>query len=104
MMTRALVCATAALFLALPVQAQTAAWQPTRNVEIVAASAPGGAQDRTARAMQKVMAESRIVATPVAIMNKPGGGGNIAVAYLNQHAGDAHYISSARRRCWRAPS
>src|SRR5688572_22930308 len=88
MMSRARVCATAALFLAPPAHAQTAAWQPTRNVEIVAASAAGGAQDRTARAMQKIMAESRIVATPVTIMNKPGGGGNIAVAYLNQHASD----------------
>lgn len=93
MMTRALVGAAAAFFLALPAHAQTTGWQPTRNVEIVAASAAGGAQDRTARAMQKLMAESRIVATPVTIMNKPGGGGNIAVAYLNQHAADGHYIS-----------
>jgi putative tricarboxylic transport membrane protein len=28
--------------------------------------------------------------TPV---NKPGGGGAVSVSYLNQHAGDAHYIA-----------
>lgn len=76
---------------AAPAIAQS--WSPTRNVEIIAGSAAGGAQDRTARAMQRILTERKIVATPVTVVNRPGGGGAISFAYLNQHAGDAHYVA-----------
>ena len=35
-----------------------------------------------------------VLAAPwaVSVMNKPGGGGAIGLAYLNQHQGDGHYI------------
>ena len=80
------------VFQAPAASAQTS-WQPSRNVEIVAGSAAGGAQDRTARTMQRLLADGRIITTPVTVMNRPGGGGALAVTYLNQHAGDGHYIS-----------
>ena len=38
------------------------------------------------------MQERRLVEVPVNVVNKPGGGGTIAQAYLQQHAGDAHYL------------
>ena len=55
-------------------------------------SAPGGSNDKTARTIEKVIQERRLLSGTLAVVNKPGGGGNIAFAYLNQHAGDAHYI------------
>jgi putative tricarboxylic transport membrane protein len=67
-------------------------WTPERAIEIVAGSAAGGAQDRTARAMQQIWKERGIVKVVTSVVNRPGGGGAVSHAYLNQHAGDAHYI------------
>jgi putative tricarboxylic transport membrane protein len=67
-------------------------WTPTKNVEIVVTSAPGGSNDKTGRSVEKLLNELKLVPTTVTVVNKPGGGGNIAYAYVNQHAGDAHYL------------
>lgn len=75
-------------------QAVAPAWKPEKNVEIIIPGGAGGGQDRTARIMQKIMQEG-LVPTSVAVINKPGGGGNIAYAYLNQFAGDGHYLATA---------
>src|SRR5687767_4559405 len=68
------------------------AWKPTRNVEIVVGVGPGGGIDRTARIVQKILQEERLIPGAATVVNKPGGGSTIAQAYLNQHAGDAHYL------------
>ena len=67
-------------------------WSPQRNVEIVVTSAPGGSNDRTARQVEKAIAENRLLGVTLSIVNRPGGNGNIAYTYVNQHAGDAHYL------------
>ncbi len=67
-------------------------WKPTRNVEIVVGVGPGGGVDRTARTLQKILQDRRWLDVSSAVVNKPGGGGILAQAYLNQHAGDAHYL------------
>ena len=75
---------------AAPAMAQPAAWKPSKPVEIVLGVSPGGGIDRMARVMQKVMQERRLVEVPINVVNKPGGGGTIAQAYLQQRPGDAH--------------
>ena len=72
--------------------AQADAWKPTRNVEIIVGVGPGGGVDRTARRVQKIIQDQRLLDVPATVINKPGGGTTIAQAYLNQHAGDAHYF------------
>jgi putative tricarboxylic transport membrane protein len=67
-------------------------WTPTKNVEIVVGSAPGGSNDKTGRSVEKLLNDLKLVPTSVSVNNKPGGGGNIMFAYVNQHAGDAHYL------------
>ena len=67
-------------------------WTPSKNVEIVVTSAPGGSNDKTGRSVEKLLNELKLVPTSLTVVNKPGGGGNIAFAYVNQHAGDAHYL------------
>ena len=67
-------------------------WAPTKNVEIVVTSAPGGSNDKTGRSVEKLLNDLKLVPTTLSVVNKPGGGGNIAFAYMNQHAGDAHYL------------
>jgi putative tricarboxylic transport membrane protein len=67
-------------------------WQPNRNVEIVVSTSPGSGSDTTARFIQKLLVDNKLVAVPVTVMNKPGGGGAIGATYLNQHAGNGHYV------------
>jgi putative tricarboxylic transport membrane protein len=67
-------------------------WTPTKNVEIVVTSAPGGSNDKTGRSIEKLLNELKLVPSSITVVNKPGGGGNIAFNYVNGHAGDAHYL------------
>lgn len=82
-----------AAFFALTAQVSMAqAWKPEKAVEVVVSSAPGGSNDRVARIIQKIVQEQKLVATPVAVLNKPGGNQTISRAYINQNPGDAHYL------------
>jgi putative tricarboxylic transport membrane protein len=76
---------------ATPALAQ--AWKPSKTVELVVGSAPGGAPDVMARLVQNIFQGTGLVPSS-AVVNKPGGGNTIGWAYLNQHAGDGHYIAT----------
>ncbi len=71
-----------------------AAWKPERPVELIIGAAPGGANDRIGRALQRVLQDAKL-ANPVVVMNKPGGGQAIAFTYLASHAGNPHYLGLA---------
>ncbi len=73
------------------------AWAPEKNIEIVINTAPGSGQDVTGRFMQKILQEQKLVASPVTVVNKPGGGGAIAYGYLNQHQRDGHFVAIASK-------
>ena len=68
------------------------AWSPQRNVEIVVGSAPGGSNDKTGRQVERILNEKKLVPTTMTVVNKPGGGSNIAFNYVNQHVGDGHFL------------
>ncbi len=69
------------------------AWKPDRNIEIVVPSAPGGSNDKTARTVERIIQEKRLLAgTTLTVVNKPGGGNLMTMNYLIQHPGDAHYV------------
>jgi putative tricarboxylic transport membrane protein len=70
-------------------------WMPDRTVEIVLNTAPGSGPDRTARTLQKIWQDQRSVGVAATVSNRPGGGGAVAYTYLNQKAGDGHFISIA---------
>jgi putative tricarboxylic transport membrane protein len=74
--------------------APVADWRPAKPIEIIVGTPPGGPLDETARLLQALL-EKRNIGVPVAVMNKPGGGHAIAMGYLNQRPGDAHYLSMA---------
>ncbi|HYH40709.1 MAG TPA: tripartite tricarboxylate transporter substrate binding protein [Burkholderiales bacterium] len=80
------ICAVASALCA----AQT--WSPQKNVEIVAASVPGGSNDNTARTLERAFSLHKLVPATLTIVNKPGGGATIAHTYVNQRAGDPHYL------------
>ena len=73
-----------------PALPQSASWKPERNVEIVVGVSAGGGIDRTARLIQKILQDQQLIDATSTVVNKPGGGGTIAFAYLNQRQGDAH--------------
>jgi putative tricarboxylic transport membrane protein len=61
--------------------------------EVIVQAAAGGSSDRSARVTQKILAS--IPGFPsVSVNNKPGAGGLLSLHYLNQHAGDAHFIAT----------
>jgi len=73
------------------------AWKPEKAVEIIAVNAPGGGSDRIVRIMAKVLEERRQIGVPIAVVNKPGGGGSVAYAYLNLRPGDGHHVVLASK-------
>lgn len=94
MIIRSLITTTvAAVLVCGSAFAQT--WSPQKNVEIVVGSAPGGSNDKTARTVEKILSEKRLVPASVTVNNKPGGGGNIMLTYVSQKVGDAHFLAVA---------
>ncbi|MGQ0751965.1 MAG: Bug family tripartite tricarboxylate transporter substrate binding protein [Betaproteobacteria bacterium] len=67
-------------------------WTPSRNVEIVVTTSPGGSNDATARALERIFTARKLVSSSVTVVNKPGGGGGIAYAYVNQRPGEGHTL------------
>jgi len=80
------------LFVCAAQSAAGADWRPEKNVEVVSASAAGGAADGTARLVQRLLAEKKLIPVSSIVVNRPGGQQTVAMSYLAQHKGDAHYI------------
>ena len=72
--------------------AQAQSWAPQKNVELVVPTAPGGTNDKLARAIERTMVASKLVGTSVTVVHRAGGGNQIAYSYVSQHAGDPHYL------------
>lgn len=70
-------------------------WKPEGPVELSVPSGPGGGTDHTARVMQKIWQERQFLNVPVSVVNKPGGGGLVALTYLKQYGGNAHFLQTA---------
>lgn len=66
-------------------------WQPTRNVEIIVNSGAGGAADRQARAAQRYLQTLPGIPS-VTVVNKPGGGGALALTSITEHTGNGHVL------------
>lgn len=83
-----------ALFLALPpcVASAASAWKPDQRVEIVVGVSAGAGSDTTAREILRLLTEKKLIDANASVVNKPGGGGAIALTYLNQQAGNGHYV------------
>ena len=77
--------------------AATAEWKPEKPVEIVVNTGPGVSPDRTARTMQRIFQERRLLEFPLTVSNRVGGGGAVAYTYLNTKQGDAHFIAIASK-------
>ncbi len=68
------------------------AWSPSKNVEIIVGSAPGGSNDKTARSVEKAIVDGKLIPTSMSVVNKPGGGGSIAFSFVSQRKNDPHTL------------
>lgn len=68
------------------------AFQPTKLVEVVVHSAPGGGSDLFARAIADMVQKDNILSRPMQVINKSGGSGALAMAYLAGKKGETHTI------------
>ena len=73
--------------------AQGGAWKPEKNVAIIAPVAKGGGTDTTARLVERVLREQRLVDAVMGVVNKSEGGGAETWAYLASVPGNGHYLA-----------
>jgi putative tricarboxylic transport membrane protein len=57
-------------------------WKPARDIEFVIPFAVGGGADLMARVIHKIITEEKLVPVPVALVNRPGGGGAVGIGYV----------------------
>jgi putative tricarboxylic transport membrane protein len=86
-------CAWAATAACVAVPAWAQDWKPTKPMEVIVGTPPGGPLDATARLIQTLLDKANL-GVPSTVQNKPGGGHAIAMTYLNQR-GDGHTVSMA---------
>lgn len=80
---------------AVGAHAQQADWKPEKNVEFIVGAAAAGANDRIARSIQNALQANKLIPGAMSVVNKPGGGQTIAMAYLNSHAANANFLALA---------
>jgi putative tricarboxylic transport membrane protein len=73
---------------------------PTRPVEFVIQTAPGGSSDIYARFWIGVMEKDKLVPQPVQAVNKEGGAGAVAFTYVFEKSGNPHYIMVTLNSFW----
>jgi len=86
---RVLMFSLAALALAAPASAD---WKPTKTVDLIVHTGPGGGSDLLARAMVNMIEKEKLSPVRINVLNKPGGNGAVAAAALSEKKGDPHTI------------
>lgn len=79
-------CATLALTPA------SAAWEPTRPVEIVVPAGTGGGADQMARTVQGIITKHQLMKQPIVVVNKAGGAGGEGFLDVKSSAGNPHKL------------
>lgn len=74
-----------------PVAAQ--AFKPSRPIELVVHTGPGGGNDVLARAIANIVDREKLLPVRMQVVNKTGGGGLSAMGYLVEKRGETHTIA-----------
>src|SRR5204863_6122255 len=67
-------------------------FQPTRPIEVVVHTGPGGGSDLLARAVALMIEKEKLLPVRMQVVNKTGGGSAVAAAYLAEKKGEPHTI------------
>ncbi len=65
---------------------------PSKPVEFVVHTTPGGGTDVFARAVSEIIARDKLLPQPVTVSNRTGGGGAVAYTYIKSKRGDPHIV------------
>jgi putative tricarboxylic transport membrane protein len=76
----------------LAIPAGVCAFEPTKPVEVVVHTGPGGGSDIFARAITEMLQKEKLVSQRLQVVNKSGGGSAVAMSYLAEKKGDNHVI------------
>jgi len=80
--------------LTLPaVEATAQSFKPTRPVELVVHTGPGGGSDVFARIVNNIFEQERLLPVRANVANRSGGGGTLAMSYVAEKKGDPHVIA-----------
>ncbi|MDD4510595.1 MAG: tripartite tricarboxylate transporter substrate binding protein, partial [Oscillospiraceae bacterium] len=66
---------------------------PAKAMEFIAPAGAGGGWDTTIRAVAKVLKDTKLVSAAMPVTNKPGGGGSVNLAYMDEKKGSDTIIS-----------
>jgi putative tricarboxylic transport membrane protein len=78
--------------LALLAATAHAEWKPTKTVEIIVHTGPGGGNDVLGRAIANMMEKEKLVPVRMQVINKPGGNGAVAAAAISEKKDDPHTL------------
>ncbi|BCJ49649.1 C4-dicarboxylate ABC transporter substrate-binding protein [Actinoplanes sp. NBRC 14428] len=72
---------------------RSAAGYPSKTLQLMVPAAPGGGWDLTARTMQKVLTDDKLVGESVEVYNVTGAAGTIGLSQLvAKNSGDPHHL------------
>ena len=89
---RSLGAATVAAFSMGYTALAAAEWAPTKPVEVVVHTGPGGGSDLLARAVVTMLEKEKLVPVRMQVLNKPAGNGAVAAAAIAEKKDDPHTI------------
>jgi putative tricarboxylic transport membrane protein len=78
---------------ALTAPAAGQGFKPAKTIEFVVHTGPGGGNDVLARAIQSIVEKETLLPVRMQVINKPGGGGLTAMAYMVEKKGETHTIA-----------
>ncbi len=68
-------------------------FKPTRPVEFLVHTGPGGGNDLLARAISNIVDREKLLPVRMQVTNKTGGGGITAMSYLSEKKGETHTVA-----------
>ena len=78
--------------IAMPAVLFAQRFKPTKTVEVVVHTAPGGGNDILGRAIAAMVEKEKLLPVRLQVVNKPGGNGAVAPAFLAENKGNTHMI------------
>jgi putative tricarboxylic transport membrane protein len=80
------------LSVALANIASSQEFKPSKQIETVVHTGPGGGSDLFARAIAEMLQKEKLITQRLQVVNKSGGGPAVAMAYLAEKKGETHTI------------
>jgi len=95
--------ACASLFVLAGASQSSAAWEPTKAVEIIVPFVPGGASDQMARTIQGIIEKYKLIKQPIVVTNKAAAAGGEAMLDIQASAGDPHKLITTSSGIYMTP-